>query len=45
VPHDLLDWKYGSRPLRDYLAEYSPIPDIGTIQIRDGKVILRSRGE
>jgi hypothetical protein len=45
VPHDLLDWKYGSRPLRDYLAEYSPIPDVGTIQIRDGKVILRSRGE
>ena len=31
--------------LRDYLAEYSPIPDVGTIQIRDGKVILRSRGE
>ncbi len=45
VPHDLLDWKYRSRPLRDYLAEYSPIPDVGTIQIRDGKVILRSRGE
>jgi len=45
VPHDLLDWKYRSRSLRDYLAEYSPIPDVGTIQICDGKVILRSRGE
>lgn len=45
VPHDLLDWKYRSRPLREYLAEYSPIHDVGTIQIRDGKVILRSRGE
>jgi len=45
VPHDLLDWQYRSRSLRDYLAEYSPIPDVGTIQIRDGKVILRSRGE
>jgi hypothetical protein len=45
VPHDLLDWKYRSRSLRDYLAEYSPIHDIGTIQIRDGKMILRSRGE
>ena len=45
VPHDLLDWKYHSRSLRDYLAEYSPIPDLGTIQIRDSKVILRSRGE
>jgi len=45
VPHDLLDWEYRSRPLRDYLAEYSPIHDVGTIQIRDGKVILQSRGE
>jgi hypothetical protein len=45
VPHDLLDWKYRSRSLRDYLAEYSPIQDVGTIQVRDGKVILRSRGE
>jgi len=45
APHDLLDWKYRSRSLRDYLAEYSPIPDVGTIQVRDGKVILRSRGE
>jgi hypothetical protein len=45
VPHDLLDWKYRSRSLRDYLAEYSPIHDVGSIQIRDGKVILRSRGE
>jgi hypothetical protein len=45
VPHDLLDWKYHSRSLRDYLAEYSPIQDLGTIQIRDGKVILRSRSE
>ena len=45
VPHDLLDWKYRSRSLRDYLAEYSPIQDLGTIQIRDGKMILRSRAE
>ena len=45
VPHDLLDWKYHSRSLRDYLAEYSPIQDLRTIQIRDGKVILRSRAE
>jgi hypothetical protein len=45
VPHDALDWKYHARSLRDYLAEYSPIHDVGTIQIRDGKVILRSRGE
>jgi len=43
VPSDLLDWKYRSRPLRDYLAEYTNAYDVGTIQIRDGKVILQSR--
>ena len=43
VPHDFLDWKYRSRPLRDYLAEYTNAYDVGAIQIRDDKVILRSR--
>lgn len=45
VPSDLLNWKYRSRPLRDYIAEYSPIHDIGSVLIRDNKLILRSRGE
>jgi hypothetical protein len=43
VPKDLLNWKYHSRRLRDYLAEYRNSSDIGTIEIRDGKLILRSR--
>ena len=45
VPRDFLDWKYRSRPLRDYLAEYTNAYDVSAIQIRDGKVILRSRAE
>jgi hypothetical protein len=43
VPKDLLDWKYHSRRLREYLADYRNSYDIGTIEIRDGKLILRSR--
>ena len=43
VPRDLLNWKYRSKRLRDYIAEYRNSHDIGTIEIRDGKLILRSR--
>jgi len=43
VPRDLLNWKYRSRRLRDYVAEYRNSYDIGTIEIRDGKLILQSR--
>ena len=43
VPKGLLNWKYHSRRLREYLAEYRNSYDIGTIEIRDGKLILRSR--
>ena len=42
VPMDFLDWKYRSRHLREYLTEQQNAYDIGTIEIRDGKVILRS---
>jgi hypothetical protein len=45
VPPDLLDWKYRSRRLRDYLTDVRNTYDIGTVEIRDGKVILRSRTE
>jgi hypothetical protein len=45
VPKDFLNWKYHSRRLREYLAEYRNSYDIGTIEIRDGKLILRSRTE
>ena len=45
VPHDLLNWKYRSKRLRDYLADYRNDSGVGTIEIRDGKLILRSRTE
>jgi hypothetical protein len=43
VPKDLLSWKYHSKRLGDYLAEYRNISDVSIIEIRDGKLILRSR--
>jgi hypothetical protein len=43
VPADLLDWKYRSRRFRDYLSEYTEGYRTGSIEIRDGKLILRSR--
>jgi hypothetical protein len=42
VPTDFLNWKYRFRQLREYLAEQGNAYDIATIEIRDGKVILRS---
>jgi hypothetical protein len=43
VPTDFLNWKYGSRQLREYLDEQRNEYEVGTVEIRDGKVILRSR--
>ncbi len=43
VPTDFLRWKYRSRHLSEYLADRANAYDIRTIEIRDGKVILRSR--
>ena len=43
VPTDFLKWKYRYRQLREYLVDQGNGYDIGTIEIRDGKVILRSR--
>jgi hypothetical protein len=45
VPTDFLHWKYRSRHLREYLADQRNAYDIGTLEIRDGKVILRSPAE
>lgn len=45
VPRDLLDWKYRSKRLRDYLADVRNTNDIGSVQVRDGKIILRSPTE
>jgi hypothetical protein len=43
VPSDLLNWEYKSRSLRDYLSQYEDRSNTGSIEIRDSKVILRSR--
>jgi hypothetical protein len=45
VPSNLLNWKYHSRSLREYLADYRSSSNIGTIEIRDGNLTLRSRTE
>ena len=42
LPRDLLNWKLHSRPFRDYLSEYANVYRTGSIEIRDGKLILRS---
>ena len=45
VPKNILNWKYRSRRLREYVADYRNEYDIATVEIRDGKLILRSRTE
>jgi hypothetical protein len=45
IPKDLLSWKYHARRLREYLDEYRDSYDICSIEIRDAKLILRSRAE
>ncbi len=45
LPADVLDWKYRSRQLRDYLEETENPWNTATFEIRDGKLILRSRAE
>jgi len=42
VPTDFLNWKYRFRELREYLAEQGNAYDVGAIEVREGKVILRS---
>jgi len=42
IPTDFLDWKYRSRQLREYLTDQRNAYEIGTIEIRDSKIILRS---
>ena len=43
VPSKILSWKYHSKQLADYLAEYRDNYGVETIEIRDNKLILRSR--
>jgi hypothetical protein len=45
LPLDVLDWKYRSRPLRDYLEERENVWNTTTFEVRDGKLILRSGGD
>jgi len=42
VPTDFLNWKYRFRELREYLAEQGNAYDVGAIEVREGKLILRS---
>jgi hypothetical protein len=44
VPSDVLEWKYRDRPLRDYLREFRTTYGGGSIEIRDGKLIIDRRG-
>jgi hypothetical protein len=43
IPADVLDWKYRSRQLREYLGDYRATYGDGTIEIRDGRVIIDRR--
>jgi hypothetical protein len=45
APRDVLNWKYRSRRLRDYVADFLDTHNIGTVEVRDSKVTLRSRME
>src|SRR5436853_2908821 len=45
VPSGLLNWKYRSKRLGEYVAGYRNDLNVGSIELRDGKVILRSRTE
>ncbi len=44
LPSDLLGWKYRSRPLGGYVAEFRQSNAINSFEIRDGKLILNARG-
>jgi hypothetical protein len=45
VPSGILNWTYHSRRLRDHVADYLNSQNIGTAEVRDSKIILRSRTE
>jgi hypothetical protein len=42
VPKNFLNWKYHSRRLKDYVADFRNAYDIGSMELRGGKLILRS---
>jgi hypothetical protein len=45
LPSDFLEWKYSSRRMRDYLSQYAETSRVGSMQIRDGKLVLHSRSD
>jgi hypothetical protein len=45
VPKNFLNWKYHSRRLKDYVADFRNAYDIGSMELRGGKLILRSRAD
>lgn len=45
VPTDFLGWRYRYRQLREYLTDEGNAYEIGTVEIRDGKVVVHSRIE
>lgn len=45
LPSDVLTWQYNSQPLRNYLRQFQLNNSLGSVEIRDGKIILRSRTE
>jgi hypothetical protein len=44
LPADVLNWKYRAQALRDYISDFADPWNDTTVEIRDGKVILQSRG-
>jgi hypothetical protein len=45
VPKNFLNWQYHSRRLKDYLADFRNGYDIGSMELRGGKLILRSHAD
>jgi hypothetical protein len=43
LPSEATDWTFNGRPLRDYLSGNENPWNATTVEIRDGKIILRSR--
>ena len=45
VPDDFLEWRHGRRSLRDYAMQYAETMRVRSVQIRDGKLVLRPRSD
>jgi hypothetical protein len=45
VAEEALRWQYGSWSLRRYLTDWTNSSNLKTFEIRDGRVILESKGD